>query len=94
MAVLIDLLLAIPGSASAHSGSDARTLDGQLRLWAGSQHRPATSPRAARAAILIWTRVHGHRQPRTHRHFRQPHRRGQRLIDVEVDNAIHAMTEA
>ncbi|MDT5347907.1 MAG: hypothetical protein QOH91_1194 [Mycobacterium sp.] len=59
MALLIDLLVAGEGAAASGCTSADATLDGQLRLWARSQNRPETPPRAAHAAILIWTRVHG-----------------------------------
>jgi AcrR family transcriptional regulator len=59
MALLIDLLVAGEGAAASGCTSADATLDGQLRLWARSQNRPETPPRAAPAAILIWTRVHG-----------------------------------
>src|SRR5258708_25461067 len=58
MALLIDLLAAVQDTAPADGTSGDRTLDGQLRLWARRQMRPDTAPRAARAPILIWTRLH------------------------------------
>ncbi|HUQ59455.1 TetR/AcrR family transcriptional regulator [Lentzea sp.] len=90
MAALIDLLTAIPGSAPATSAD--RALDGQLRLWARSQDRPATSPRAALAAVLIWTRVHGIVSLELTGIFGNGTVEAQRLIDAEVDNAIRTMT--
>ncbi len=94
MTTLIDLLVAIPGGTPADSGSGDRTLDGQLRLWAVSQDRPATSPRAARAAVLIWTRVHGIVSLELTGIFAGNTVEAQRLINLEVDTAIHALTEA
>jgi AcrR family transcriptional regulator len=94
MAALIDLLLAIPADAAADSGSGDRALDGQLRLWAVSLDRPDTSPRAARAAVLIWTRVHGIVSLELTGIFGNRTVEAQRLIDLEVDNAIHALTGA
>lgn len=94
MATLIDLLVAIPGGTPADSGSGDRTLDGQLRLWAVSQARPATSPRAARAAVLVWTRVHGIVSLELTGIFDGNTVEAQRLIGLEVDDAIHSLTGA
>ena len=55
MALLVDLLAAVQDAAPPAAASGDRTLDGQLRLWARAQQRPDAPPRAARAAILIWT---------------------------------------
>lgn len=89
MALLIDLLVAIQDTGST---SGDRTLDGQLRLWARSQERPDTTPRAATAAILIWTRVHGIVSLELTGIFDNRTIEAQRLIDLEIDNAIHSLT--
>src|SRR3954470_16293200 len=59
MALLVDMLTAIQGTAPTATTSGDRTLDGQLQVWADAQQRPAVPPATARAAIVIWTRVHG-----------------------------------
>ena len=91
MALLIDLLVAIQNTAPADGTSGDRTLDGQLRQWARSQDRPDTTPRAATAAILIWTRIHGIVSLELTGIFDNRTLEAQRLIDLEVDNAIHAL---
>ncbi|MFF1306043.1 TetR/AcrR family transcriptional regulator [Streptomyces sp. NPDC058307] len=91
MALLIDLLTAVQGSPAADSGSGDRTLDGQLRQWARSQQRPDTSPRAARAAILIWSRVHGIVSLELTGVFDNRPLEAQRLIDSEIDNAVRSL---
>ncbi|WP_410626987.1 TetR/AcrR family transcriptional regulator [Amycolatopsis sp. cmx-8-4] len=92
MALLIDLLAAVQNPAPADSTTGDRTLDGQLRHWARSQERPDTAPRAATAAILIWTRVHGIVSLELTGMFDNRAIETQRLIDLEIDNAIHSMT--
>jgi hypothetical protein len=64
MALLIDLLTNVQDAADADTAQTAtttgdRTLDGQLHQWARSQGRPDITPGVARAALLIWSRVHG-----------------------------------
>jgi hypothetical protein len=73
-----------------------RTLDGQLRRWARSQERPDTAPRAATAtaAILIWTRIHGIVSLELTGIFENRTIDAQRLIDLEIDNAIHSLTQS
>jgi AcrR family transcriptional regulator len=92
MALLIDLLAAIQNTAPADSTTGDRTLDGQLRQWAHTQDRPDTTPRAATAAILIWTRVHGIVSLELTGIFDNRTIDAQRLIDLEIDNAIHSLT--
>jgi AcrR family transcriptional regulator len=92
MALLIDLLVAVQDTAPAESATGDRTLDGQLRHWARSQDRPDTSPRAATAAILIWTRVHGIVSLELTGIFDNRTPDAQRLIDLEIDNAMHPLT--
>ena len=91
MALLIDLLVAIQNTAPADGTSGDRTLDGQLRQWARSQDRPGTTPRAATAAILIWTRIHGIVSLELTGIFDNRALEAQRLIDLEVDNAVQAL---
>ncbi|WP_280878943.1 TetR/AcrR family transcriptional regulator [Streptomyces pseudovenezuelae] len=88
MALLVDLLVAVQDSAPAGGASGDRTLDGQLRLWARSQERPDIAPSVARAAILIWTRVHGIVSLELTGVFDHQTLEAQRLIDLEIDNAI------
>jgi AcrR family transcriptional regulator len=90
MALLIDLLVTIRNPAGSTTGD--RTLDGQLRQWARSQERPDTAPRAASAAILIWTRIHGIVSLELTGIFDNRAIEAQRLIDLEIDNAIHSLT--
>jgi AcrR family transcriptional regulator len=92
MALLIDLVVTIRNSAPADSTTGDRTLDGQLRQWARSQERPDTAPRAATAAILIWTRIHGIVSLELTGIFDNRTIEAQRLIDLEIDNAIHSLT--
>jgi hypothetical protein len=92
MALLIDLLAAIQDPAPAGSTTGDRTLDGQLRHWAHSQERPDTAPRAATAAILIWTRIHGIVGLELTGIFDNRTVEAQRLIDLEIDNAIHSLS--
>ena len=92
MALLIDLLVAIQNAAPAGSTTGDRTLDGQLRHWAHSQERPDTAPRAATAAILIWTRIHGIVSLELTGIFDNRTVEAQRLIDLEIDSAIHSLT--
>jgi AcrR family transcriptional regulator len=92
MALLIDLLVAIQDTASTETATGDRTLDGQLRQWARSQDRPDTAPRAATAAILIWTRVHGIVSLELTGIFDNRTIEAQRLIDLEIDNAIRSVT--
>jgi AcrR family transcriptional regulator len=92
MALLIDLLVAIQNTAPADSTTGDRTLDQQLRQWARSQERPDTTPRAATAAIQIWTRVHGIVSLELTGIFENRTIEAQRLIDLEIDNAIHSLT--
>jgi AcrR family transcriptional regulator len=95
MALLIDLLTAVPDNtpdtAPGDTTSGDRTLDGQLRTWARTQQRPDTTPRAARAAIVIWTRVHGIVSLELTGMLDHRSLEAQRLIDLEVDNAVHLL---
>jgi AcrR family transcriptional regulator len=98
MALLIDLLTAVPEKTPADTTtattSGDRTLDGQLRVWARTQHRPETTPRAARAAIVIWTRVHGIVSLELTGMFDNRPVEVQRLIDLEIDSAIQLVAPA
>ncbi|MET7453495.1 TetR/AcrR family transcriptional regulator [Streptomyces sp. NPDC005574] len=91
MALLIDLLTAVPGTAEGGSGD--RVLDGQLRQWARSQERPDTAPRAARAAIVIWSRVHGIVSLELTGVFDGQPLEAQRLIDSEIDSAVRSLEQ-
>lgn len=91
MAFLVDLLVAIQDAAPAETTSGDRTLDGQLRLWARDQKRPGTSPRAASAALLIWTRVHGIVSLELAGIVDNSAIEAQRLIDLEVNAAIQSL---
>ena len=91
MALLIDLLAAIQDSASAGGSTGDRALDQQLRQWARSQERPDTTSRAAVAAIRIWTRVHGIVSLELTGIFENRTIEAQRLIDLEIDDALHAL---
>ena len=88
MALLIDLLTATPDGPPADGSSGDRTLDKQLRLWARAQERPDAGPRASRAAITIWTRVHGIVSLELTGIFANHTIEAQRLIDLEIDDAI------
>jgi AcrR family transcriptional regulator len=94
MAQLIDLLVAIPDQTSTSTTSGDRTLDGQLRAWARAQQRPGTTPRAARAAIVIWTRVHGIVSLELTGMLNNQPVEVQRLIDLEIDSAIRSLAPA
>ncbi|MEU6538360.1 TetR/AcrR family transcriptional regulator [Streptomyces sp. NPDC047000] len=91
MALLVDLLVAVEGTAPADSTSGDRTLDGQLRQWARSQERPDTGPGVARAAVLIWTRVHGIVSLELTGVFDHQTVEAQRLIDLEIDSALRSL---
>jgi AcrR family transcriptional regulator len=92
MALLVGLLEAVADPAPTAGSSGDRTLDGQLREWARARELPGTSPRAARAAIVIWTRVHGIVSLELTGMFDNNAVDVQRLIDQEVDNAIQSLT--
>jgi AcrR family transcriptional regulator len=92
MALLIDLLAAIQDTASADSKTGDRDLDEQLRQWARSQERPDTTPRAATAAIRIWTRIHGIVSLELTGIFDNRTIEAQRLIDLEIDDALASLT--
>ena len=94
MALLVDLLTAIQGTAPAANTSGDRTLDGQLQVWARTQQRPDTAPSAARAAIAIWTRVHGIVSLELTGLFANHAIEAQRLIDLEIDDAIQSLKPA
>jgi AcrR family transcriptional regulator len=94
MALLIDLLVAVRETAPADSGSGDRALDGQLRHWARAQERPDATPRAARAAIVIWTRVHGIVSLELTGMLDNHTIEAQRLIDWEIGNAIKSLGPA
>jgi AcrR family transcriptional regulator len=87
MALLVDLLLAA-GTAPAGGTSGDPTLDGQLREWARDLQRPGTPPRAARAAIVVWTRVHGIVSLELTGMFDNQAVDVHRLIDLEIDDAV------
>jgi AcrR family transcriptional regulator len=93
MALLIDLLAAVQGGepAGPGSGSGDQALDGQLRLWARAHERPGTTPQAASAAILIWTRVHGIVSLELTGALGSHTIEAQRLIDLEIGNAIQSL---
>ena len=91
MALLVGLLEALTDTASALSTSGDRMLDGQLREWARVRRLPGTTPRTARAAIVIWTRIHGIVSLELTGMFDHNAVEVQRLIDLEVDNAIHLL---
>jgi AcrR family transcriptional regulator len=91
MALLIDLLAAIQDIPSADGATGDRTLDRQLRLWTGAQQRPGTPAPLARAAILIWTRVHGIVSLELTGVFDNNTIDAQRLIDLEVDTALQSL---
>jgi AcrR family transcriptional regulator len=91
MALLIDLLVTIRNPAGSTTGD--RTLDGQLRQWARSQERPDTAPRAASAAILIWTRIHGIVSLELTGIFDNRTIDAQRLIGLEIDTVIRSLTD-
>jgi AcrR family transcriptional regulator len=92
MALLVDLLVAIQDTAPADGTTGDRTLDGQLRHWAQAQERPDTAPRTATAAIVIWTRIHGIVSLELTGIFDNRTIEAQRLIDLEIDNAIQFLT--
>lgn len=94
MALLVDLLAAVQTTASAAPTSGDPVLDGQLTLWAGSQDRAGTTPSAAAAAILIWTRAHGVISLELAGVFENATIDAQRLIDLEIDNAIRPLVAA
>ncbi|MEU6403941.1 TetR/AcrR family transcriptional regulator [Streptomyces sp. NPDC046985] len=91
MSLLIDLLAAIEDPAPAEAGSGDRTLDGQLRLWAHAQERPDAMPHTARAAILLWTRVHGIVSLELTGVFANQAIDVQRLIDLEIDDVVRSL---
>jgi AcrR family transcriptional regulator len=94
MALLIDLLTATHGTAAPAGTSGDRTLDGQLRVWARRQMRPDTTPPAARAAILVWTRVHGIVSLELTGMFDDQGVEVRRLIDLEIDDALRLLEPA
>jgi AcrR family transcriptional regulator len=94
MAVVVDLLVAVGGAAPAETTSGDRTLDAQLRAWARVQQRPETPPRAAAAAILIWTRVHGIVSLELTGIIDGSAVEAQRLIDLEINAAVQSLEPA
>jgi AcrR family transcriptional regulator len=94
MGQLLDLLLALPDGSPAQATSGDRTLDGQLQTWSRAQQRPGTPPRTARTAIVIWTRVHGIVSLELTGMLDGQAVDVQRLIDLEIDNAIQLLTSA
>ncbi|MEU4520354.1 TetR/AcrR family transcriptional regulator [Amycolatopsis sp. NPDC024027] len=92
MALLIDLLAAIQDTAPAGGKTGDRALDEQLRHWARAQERPDATPRAATAAIRIWTRIHGIVSLELTGIFDNRAIEVQRLIDLEIDDAITSLT--
>ena len=93
-ALLVDLLAAVQDGDPPGTGSGDPKLDGQLRRWARAQERPGTMPRAASAAILIWTRVHGIVSLELTGVLDSHTIEAQRLINLEIDNAIHSLGQA
>lgn len=91
MALLIDLLVAIEETTPARGATGDRALDGQLRHWAQSQDRPDTTPLAATAALLIWSRVHGIVSLELTGVFDHQTIEAQRLIELEIDNAVQPL---
>jgi AcrR family transcriptional regulator len=91
MALLVDLLAAVQGGAPAETTTGDRTLDRQLRVWAQAQERPETPPRAAAAAILIWTRVHGIVSLELTGVIDGSAVETQRLIDLEINAALQSL---
>jgi AcrR family transcriptional regulator len=91
MTLLIDLLVAAQEAEPADGSSGDRTLDSQLRSWARARERPETTPRASRAAILIWTRVHGIVSLELTGMFAGQSVEAQRLIDLEIDSAVRSL---
>jgi AcrR family transcriptional regulator len=94
MTQLVDLLAAEADDPAAPASSGDRTLDTQLRVWAKALHRPEVTPRIARASIIIWTRVHGIVSLELTGMVGNHSIEMQRLIDLEVDNAIQLLTRA
>jgi AcrR family transcriptional regulator len=97
MALLIDLLTNVQDAADADTAQTAtttgdRTLDGQLHQWARSQGRPDITPGVARAALLIWSRVHGLVSLELTGMFAGHSLEAQRLIDLETDAAVQSLT--
>jgi AcrR family transcriptional regulator len=93
MALIVDLLTAIPDRTPTETSGD-RTLDGQLRVWADAQQRPGTTPRTARAAIVIWTRVHGIVSLELSGVLDDQPVEVARLIDLEIDSAVQLLAPA
>src|SRR4051812_771077 len=91
MALLIDLLTAVQHLTPSESTSGDSTLNAQLREWARAQQRPDTSPRTARAAIVIWTRLHGIVSLELTCIFDGQAVEVQRLIELEVENALQLL---
>lgn len=92
MALLIDVLTAAGDGSPADGTSGDRALDGQLKKWGRTQERPDTSPRVARAAIVVWTRVHGIVSLELTGMFDDRSIEAQRLIDLEIDNAVRSLS--
>ncbi|MFG1607833.1 TetR/AcrR family transcriptional regulator [Actinoplanes sp. NPDC049265] len=92
MTQLVDLLVAEAAEAPAVATTGDRTLDGQLREWARAMQRPGTAPRISRAAIIIWTRVHGIVSLELNGMVDNRSIDVQRLINLEVDNAVQLLT--
>ena len=59
-----------------------------------SRRRPGTPPSAARAAIMIWTRVHGIVSLELTGIFDNQSIEAQRLIDLEIDDALRPLEPA
>ncbi|WP_239134627.1 TetR-like C-terminal domain-containing protein [Streptomyces sp. SID12488] len=96
MALLVDLLTSVQDAGEADATkTDAttgdRTLDGQLRQWARSQGRPDITPGVARAALLIWSRVHGIVSLELTGMFDSHSLEAHRLIDLEIDGAVRSL---
>ncbi|MHA6761282.1 TetR/AcrR family transcriptional regulator [Streptacidiphilus sp. PAMC 29251] len=93
MALLIDMLMAVQGAPPPDSTGDA-ALDGQLQQWARAQERADTPPSAARVAIVIWTRIHGIVSLELTGIFDNHTIEAQRLIDLEIDDAVRSLGPA
>ncbi len=95
MALLVNLLTAIAQDIAAPvRTSGDRALDRQLRDWAHARQRPDTTPAAARAAIMIWTRVHGIVSLELTGILDDQSIQAERLIDLEIEDAIRSLKPA
>ncbi|MFJ2559212.1 TetR-like C-terminal domain-containing protein [Streptomyces sp. NPDC087534] len=65
-----------------------------LRQWARSQRRPDITSPVARAAILIWSRVHGIVSLELTGMFDHQPLEARRLIDLEIEGALQSLRPA